>query len=166
MAICAYLAPIFMTVRTAGELREDFRIRGMTAGFVLGFLTTAAVPVAWADAPLFAERLISSWAGLFVTLAVVSGSATQVLLWRRRYLPAQIAAAGTVSLTLGGFGAAVYPDLLIGQLSLTAAAAPRSTLVAFLTVIPIGALILVPSLLFLYWTFRGEPNPEVPPGEK
>jgi cytochrome d ubiquinol oxidase subunit II len=166
MAICAYLAPIFMTVRTRGGLQEDFRRRGMTAGFILGFLTTAEVPVAWADAPLFAERLLGSWAGLFVALAVVTGSATQVLLWRRTFLWAQTAAAATIFVTLAGFGAAVYPDLLIGQLSLAAASAPRSTLVAFLTVIPVGALILLPSLLFLYWTFRGEPNPEFPPGEK
>jgi cytochrome d ubiquinol oxidase subunit II len=59
--------------------------------------------------PLFADRLLTSWAGLFVALAVFAGSATQVLLWRGRYLPAQIAAAVTVSLTLAGFGAAVYP---------------------------------------------------------
>jgi cytochrome d ubiquinol oxidase subunit II len=161
MAICAYLAPIFMTVRTKGQLQEDFRIRGMTAGFILGFLTTAEVPVAWSDAPLFADRLLSTWAGLFVALAVISGSATQFLLWRRSFLWAQIAAAATIFVTLAGFGAAMYPDLLIGQLSLAAAASPRSTLVAFLTVIPFGALILVPSLIILFWTFRGEPNPDV-----
>jgi len=29
-------------------------------------------------------------------------------------------------------------------------------------VLVIGIIILVPSLLFLYWTFRGEPNPNLP----
>jgi cytochrome d ubiquinol oxidase subunit II len=165
MAVCAYLAPIFMTVRTTGELREDFRVRGMAAGIILGVLTTAAVPVARMDAPLFADRLLGSWPVLFVALAVCFGSATQFLLWKRLYPAAQIAAAGTVFLTLAGFGAAMYPDLLIGQLSLSAAASPRATLLAFLTVLPFGALILIPSLVFLFWTFRGEPNPDVPPEE-
>ena len=165
MAICAYLAPIYMTVRTKGELQEDFRKRGMIAGIVLGVLTTVEVPIARFDAPLFADRLLGSWSVLLVTLAVASGIATQILLWRRKYQWAQAIAAGTVALTLTGFGAAIYPDLLIGQLSLKAAAAPQATLAAFFTILPFGIIILVPSLLFLYWTFRGEPNPEIPPGE-
>jgi cytochrome bd ubiquinol oxidase subunit II len=165
MAICAYLAPVYMTVRTTGSLQEDFRKRGMIAGIALGILTTMAIPVARFDAPLFAVRLLGSWAILPVTLAVVCGITTQVLLWRRKYHWAQTAAAGTVALTLTGFGAAIYPDILIGRLSLTAAAAPRATLIAFFSVLPIGMVILVPSLLFLYWTFRGEPDPDLPTGK-
>ncbi|HEY3309937.1 MAG TPA: cytochrome d ubiquinol oxidase subunit II [Desulfuromonadaceae bacterium] len=162
MAICAYLAPIYMTVRTTGELREDFRRYGMLAGFVLAILTTAEIPVARFDAPLFAERLLSTWATLFVALAVTTGTTTEVLLWRRKYRWAQICAAATVALTIIGFWAAMFPDLLIGQLSLSAAAAPRSALIAFFSVIPFGVLILAPSLLLLYWVFRGEPNPDLP----
>jgi len=165
MGVCAYLAPIYMTVRTGGELRDDFRKRGMIAGVVLGILTAVEIPIALVDAPLFAGRLLASWGALFVVLAVFSGTMTQVLLWKRRYLGAQIAAAVTVALTITAFCAAIYPDLLIGQLSLVAAAAPRPTLVAFLALFPVGILILAPSLLFLYWTFRGEPNPELPPEE-
>jgi cytochrome d ubiquinol oxidase subunit II len=163
LGICAYLAPIYMTVRTDGELRDDFRKRGMTAGFALGILTAIEIPVALFVAPLFAGRLLTSWATFFVALAAASGTTTQVLLWKRRYLGAQIVAAGTVALTITGFCAAMYPDLLIGQLSLTAAAAPRATLLAFFVLLPFGILIVAPSLLFLYWTFRGEPNPEFPP---
>jgi cytochrome bd ubiquinol oxidase subunit II len=92
-------------------------------------------------------------------MSVISGLSTQLLLWRCRFFWAQIAAAGTIALTIAGFAAAMYPDLLIGQLSLTAAAAPPATLRAFFTVLVIGIVILVPSLLLLYWTFRGEPNP-------
>ena len=72
-------------------------------------------------------------------------------------------AAATVTLTITGFSAALYPDILIGQLTIAAAAAPREALRFYLTVLPIGALILVPSLVYLYWTFRGEPNPDLPP---
>lgn len=162
MAICAYLAPIYMTVRTTGELRRDYRVRGIIAGLVLGILTTVAIPVAMVDAPLFASRLIASRATLFVALAVIFGITTEILLLRCRFQWAQIAAAGTVTFTLTGFAAAMYPDLLIGQLSLVAAAAPPATLRAFFSVLVIGIIILAPSLLLLYWTFRGEPNPELP----
>jgi cytochrome d ubiquinol oxidase subunit II len=162
MAICAFLAPIYMTVRTEGELRRDFRQRGIIAGLVLGILTTVEIPVAMVDAPLFAGRLLALRGVPFVAMAVISGITTQILLWRCRFQWAQIAAAMTVTLTITGFAAAMYPDLLIGQLSLAGAAAPTATLRAFLSVLVIGIIILVPSLLLLYWTFRGEPNPELP----
>jgi cytochrome d ubiquinol oxidase subunit II len=153
LAICAYLAPIYMAVRTEGELRQDFRL-------VLGILTTVEIPVAMVEAPLFASRLLASRGAPFVALSVISGITTQILLWRCQFQWAQIAAAGTITLTIAGFAAGMYPDLLIGQLSLAAAAAPPATLRAYFLVLVIGIIILVPSLLFLYWTFRGEPNPE------
>ncbi|MBT1071418.1 cytochrome d ubiquinol oxidase subunit II [Pelotalea chapellei] len=162
IAICGYLTPIYMTVRTRGDLREDFRRYGMIAGFVLALLTTAEVPLARIYAPLFAERLLSTWAVFVVAMAVVAGTTTEVLLWQRRYLPAQISAAGAASLTITGFWAAMYPDLLIGQLSLAQAVAPHATLAAVFAVFPFGIIILAPSLLLLYRVFRGQPNPELP----
>ena len=162
MAMCAYLTPIYMAVRTTGELQEDFRKYGMIAGFVLAMLTAIEIPLARIDAPLFADRLLTTWATIFVALAVVAGTITELLLWRRRYLWAQISAAGTVALTITGFWAAMYPDLLIGELSLSEAVAPHPTLAAFFTVLPFGSIILVPSLLLLYWTFRGQPDHDPP----
>lgn len=163
LAICAYLAPVYMTVRTDGALREDFRWRGMCAGLALGILTAAEVPVALCDAPTFASRLLGTWVAFFVTLAAIAGVSGEALLWRRKYKQAQVAAAAAVALTITGFGAAMYPDLIVGGITFASAVAPRSTLVAFFSVLPIGILILVPALVFLYRTFRGEPNPELPP---
>ena len=160
-AICTYLAPIYMTVHTEGELQRDFRRNGLIAGVVLGFLTLVEIPVAMVVAPLFACRLFAAQSIPFVAMAVIFGIMTLILLWKSRFLWAQIAAAGTVTLTITGFAAAMYPDLIIGQLSLSAAAAPPATLSAFLLVFMIGIIILVPSLLLLYWTFRGEPDPEL-----
>jgi cytochrome d ubiquinol oxidase subunit II len=162
MAVCAYLAPIYMTVRTDGELRGDFRLRGIIAGLALGILTAVEIPVSMMEVPLFAGRLLAPPAVFVVVLAVIFGIATQILLWRRRFLLAQILAAGTVSLTITGFVAAIYPDFLVGQLSLAGAAAPRATLVAYFAILAVGTIILVPSLLLLYWTFRGEPDTELP----
>ena len=110
MAICAYLAPIYMTVRTKGELRDDFRRTGndRRAG--------ARHPDHSGDSrchgsmpPLFADRLLNSWAVLLCPWPLISGITTLVLLWRRRFSLAQIAAAATVTLTITGFAAAMYP---------------------------------------------------------
>ncbi|MFB3817972.1 MAG: cytochrome d ubiquinol oxidase subunit II [Candidatus Methylomirabilales bacterium] len=152
-AICAFLAPVYMTVRVRGELREDFRRYGMLGGIALGVLTAVEIPVALLDAPQFAARLLQPRCLVLVGLASSLGVATLGLLWIRRFVAAQIAAAGTVAATLAGFGAAMYPDLILGQLSLAEAAAPAATLRAYLAVLPIGALILVPSLWLLYRIF-------------
>ncbi|MFA5514686.1 MAG: cytochrome d ubiquinol oxidase subunit II [Desulfuromonadales bacterium] len=163
LAICAYLTPIFMTVRTRGELREDFRRRGMAAGLLLGVLTALEVPLALWDAPLFAQRLFTPRALAGIALAVLFGITTEALLWRRWFRTAQVAAAGTVALTVAGFAAALYPDMIIGELTVAESAAPAATLYVFFAVLPFGVLILAPALLFLYWTFRGGANPQAPP---
>jgi cytochrome d ubiquinol oxidase subunit II len=163
MGICAYLAPIYMTVRTEGELQRDFRRNSIIAALVLGFLTSVEIPVAMADAPLFASRFLAAQSIPFLAMAVIFGITTLILLWKCRFLWAQIAAIGTVTLTITGFAAAMYPELLIGQLTLSEAAAPPATLQAFFLVLVIGIIILVPALLLLYWTFRGEPDAERKP---
>jgi cytochrome d ubiquinol oxidase subunit II len=151
-----------MTVRVTGVLPEDFRLRSILARLALGGLTTLTIPIALYQAPLFAQRLLHSQASIFVLLAVFSGIAAQFLLWRRLFKPAQVSVVASVVWTLAGFAAALSPDLLIGQLTLSAAAAPRPTLVAFLAILPFGAAVLVPSLIYLYWTFRGVPDPKAP----
>jgi cytochrome d ubiquinol oxidase subunit II len=153
MALCAFLTPIYMTVRVRGDLQEDFRRAGMVSALALGVLTALEVPVALLDAPQFASRLLQPRPLLVMSLASVLGVSTMVLLWLRRYVLAEIVAAGTVAVTLAAFGAALYPDLILGQLSLADAAAPAATVAAYLLVLPVGALILVPSLWLLYRTF-------------
>jgi cytochrome d ubiquinol oxidase subunit II len=153
MAMCAFLTPIYMTVRVRGDLQDDFRRAGMVSALALGVLTALEVPVALLDAPQFASRLLQPRPLLAMSLASVLGVSTMILLWLRRFVLAQIVAAGTVAVTLAAFGAAMYPDLILGQLSLADAAAPAATVAAYLLVLPVGALILVPSLWLLYRTF-------------
>ncbi|GAB4252203.1 MAG: cytochrome d ubiquinol oxidase subunit II [Thermoleophilia bacterium] len=163
LGICAYLTPIYMTVRTAGETREGFRRRGIAGALTLGVLTTATLPVAWRSAPDFFAELTSPVPLAFVAAAVILGITALGDLWIKQYRAAQLTAAATVTTTIGGFLAALYPDLILGQMSIQEAAAPRSTLIAYLVTLALGSLILVPSLAYLYYTYRGNPDPELPP---
>jgi cytochrome d ubiquinol oxidase subunit II len=164
LAICAYLAPIYMAARTRGALQEDFRSRGMVAAVGLGALTALELPVALLDVPLFWQRLVHPLQLSLVAVTVILGVITLALLWKRAYLWAQISAAGTVAALMTGFAAALYPDFIIGQLTITQAAAPKATLTEFLITLAIGAAVLIPSLVFLYWTFGKEPTATRPPG--
>lgn len=160
MAICAYLAPIYMAARTAGSLREDFRSRGLLAGWALAGLVLLEIPVALFDAPLFVRKLLLPRSLASVALTVICWTVTQALLRRGRCLAAQTAAAVTVASILLGFAAVMYPDLILGELSIAGAAASRTTFLAFFAVLPCGLALLAPALFFLYWTFRGPPNPK------
>ncbi len=162
LAICAYITPFYMTVRTSEELREDFRKHALAGALTLGILTSIEIPVAMLNAPLFFERLIRPFPLLFAGLAVICGTTTLILLWRRVYRVAQFLANVTIAFTITGFAAALYPDMLVGQLTYAGAAAPASTLFAVIVTLKIGMVLLVPSLYFLYKTFRGNPDPDLP----
>lgn len=153
VAICAYITPFYMTVRTTGALQEDFRRRAFVGSVLLGVLTTIEIPIAWFDARAFFDALVRPAPLAIVGLAVASGISTMVLLWKRRYLFAQVMADVTIALTVSGFAAALYPYMLMGQLTFAQASAPASTLRVLIATLPIGAAILVPSLWFLYRTF-------------
>lgn len=162
LGICAYITPFYMTVRTTGNLREDYRKRALAAAIVLGILTAVEIPVAWLDAPLFFERMIRPLTAIFVFVAAICGSTTLFLLWKRSYLVAQLLADVTIALTITGYAAALYPDIVIGQLTFADAAAPESTLFAVITTFLPGAALLGPSLTFFYKIFAGNPDPDRP----
>ena len=55
-----------------------------------------------------------------------------------------------------GWGASQYPFLVVPELTIASAAAPRATLVAVLWALAAGALFLFPALYLLFRVFMGE----------
>jgi cytochrome d ubiquinol oxidase subunit II len=153
VAICAFLAAFYMTVRTTGELREDFRNRGLVASLLLGALTTIALPIAYWDADPFWDELADPTALAVMSAAVVMGLTSLVVLWRRWYVLAPPVAAGTVALVIAGWGTVQYPYFILPHERISDVAAGDATLTAFLISLAIGALILIPSLALLYLVF-------------
>jgi cytochrome d ubiquinol oxidase subunit II len=163
LAICSYITPFYMMVRTDGELREDFRKRALWAAAILGVLTSIEIPVAFFGSHLFFERMMRPFTLLFIGLSVAGGTSTLVCLWKKAYRPAQLLADVTIAFTITGFAAALYPDMIIGQITYSQAAAPASTILAFLMTFPVGALLLTPSLYLLYKTFGAKSDPDLKP---
>ncbi|HMH78416.1 MAG TPA: cytochrome d ubiquinol oxidase subunit II, partial [Candidatus Udaeobacter sp.] len=97
------------------------------------------------------------WApALHLATGVAAVSALGAL-WRRRFRLARVAAAAQVSLILWGWALAQYPYLIPPDLTIRAAAAPRITLVLSLWVLGTGALVLFPSLIYLFRVFKRAP---------
>ncbi|MFI6181140.1 cytochrome d ubiquinol oxidase subunit II [Nonomuraea sp. NPDC051191] len=157
VATAAYLAAVYLTrdARRGGEedLAEEFRRRALGCGAVVGVLAVVSLLVLRADAPALFTELTSGRALPLLVLSVAAGLASLVLLWRRAYLAVRVTAALAVTGLLWGWGVGQYPVLLPG-LTLDRAAATDAVLGASLGSLAVGAVLLVPSLWWLYATFQ------------
>ncbi|MDZ7727621.1 MAG: cytochrome d ubiquinol oxidase subunit II [Dehalococcoidia bacterium] len=153
LLICAFVGAAFMVPRTGGELQRDFRRRAIVASLALGAATTATIPIAHANAPEFAEHLGDAEVLVAMALTAATGTVTLLALWRGATRVIPLLAGATVTAVIVSWALAQRPYLLAPDITLESAAAEDLTVVSFLIALPLGSLILVPSLLFLYWTF-------------
>lgn len=157
LSTCAYLAAVYLTVETNGELREDFRRRAIVSGTATAALAMVVLVLAREYAAWFFDRLTSlrSWPVLAAGMFCFAASAWSV--FGRRYHLSRYFAVGEIVLLLVGFGLAQHPYLIYPDVTLVAAAAPASTIGFVLASLPVGALVLVPSLWMLFRVFKGKP---------
>lgn len=153
LALCGFLTAYYMTTRTTGALREDFRKRALFASLVVGALLALAIPVAYWDARLFLARLLAPAPLAVMGVTGVVWAASLAVVWQRRYVLAPPVAAGTVALVIGAWGTALYPYVILPSKRFADAAAESGTIVLFLIALAAGAVVLVPSLALLYVTF-------------
>jgi cytochrome d ubiquinol oxidase subunit II len=64
-----------------------------------------------------------------------------------------------VSLILWGWALSQYPYILPPDLSIASAAAPAATLRLVLGTLVLGAVVLLPSLRYLFRVFKSSPQP-------
>jgi cytochrome bd ubiquinol oxidase subunit II len=159
LALFAFLAAVYLTVEARDdELREDFRRRALGAAGAVFVAAFGALGLALLGAPLMGRGLTSApWAPVLHAATGAAAVTAIWALWRRRYRLARLAAAGQVSLILWGWALAQYPYLIPPDLTIRAAAAPRLTLVLILWALAAGALVLLPSLIYLLRVFKREP---------
>ncbi|MGV3721133.1 MAG: cytochrome d ubiquinol oxidase subunit II [Actinomycetota bacterium] len=161
LAICAYLAAVYLTLETEGELQEDFRRRALGAGAVMAALAVLTLGVARLDAPRFWSQMLQPQAAPVLAGAGLLGLASTGAVLRRRYVWGRVAAAGQVTLVVLGWGIAQYPYLIYPDFPLSASAAPDPTLHLVLWSLIPGGLLLGPSLWLLFRVFKGG-NPAAP----
>ncbi len=157
IGITAYLAAVYLTRDAeragAAKLAEQFRLRALVTGVLLGGLSLAGLLVLRTDAPRLYAALTSG-AGLpLVALSVVAGVVSLLLLWSRRYLAVRLTAALAVVALLWGWAAGQFPNLLPG-VTIDQAAATPAVLLATLVALAVGGVLLMPSLWWLYATFQ------------
>lgn len=156
MAFCGYLAAVFLCLeavrRNEPALAEQFRRRALVTAVVSGALAAAGIPLLASASPTLTGQLLHQALPL-VALSVAGGAASIATLLRRRYGLARVAATAAVSGVVAGWGVAQYPVLVAPGLTVSAAAAPASTLPVTLLVLVAGFAVTVPPLVLLFRTF-------------
>jgi cytochrome d ubiquinol oxidase subunit II len=157
LALFAFLAAVYLTVEAREpELRDDFRLRALGAAVAVGVMALLVFLLSGAGAPRIRAGLSASlWAW---PLQIATGAAAVGAiwaLWTRRFYLARALAAAQVTLILLGWGAAQYPYLVEPNITISEAAAPQITLRLLLIAVGTGALLLFPSVYFLFRIFKG-----------
>jgi cytochrome d ubiquinol oxidase subunit II len=157
----AFLAATYLTVDTEGErdLQDDFRRRAVLAGLSLAPAAALTFVLARSGAPMIFHGLTRPWAPILLTITSACALGALGALWRRRYRWARAAAIGQVAAILVGWGLAQYPFLVVPDLTLENAATAPATLRLLLGALAMGALVLVPSFLYLFAVFKRAGNP-------
>jgi cytochrome d ubiquinol oxidase subunit II len=153
VASAAYIAAVFLcadaTKLDDRRLEEQFRRRALGAGAVAGIIAFAGLGVISDDAERIFHGLTSGYGLAALIASLVAGVTTLALVWRRQYEPARYGAAIAVAAIIAGWALAQSPVFLPG-LTIRAAAAPRTTLIAVIVAVLGGAVVLFPSLALLF----------------
>jgi cytochrome bd ubiquinol oxidase subunit II len=159
VATAAYMAAVFLAADAVRlgrvELASAFRTRALVSGVVAGAVAIVGLPVLRDDVRPLWDDLTSGWGLVAVVASVAAGVATLALVWARRFEPARYTAAIAVASIIAGWAVAQSPTFLPG-LTVSEAAAGRTTLIATLVSVAVGAAILIPALALLFGlTLRG-----------
>ena len=156
VTLCAQVAAVFLCVETRGTVQDDFRIKALWATLAVALCGLLCIGAASLSDESIIPRLMHGW--IAVGGAMLLGVAVLLTVFLRRYIIARVAAGAQVCAVIGGWYLAQAP-FAEHDLQMSNAAAPQSTLVAFLWVAAAGATLLIPSLLLLFSLFKGSASP-------
>ncbi len=159
VALCAYLAAAYLMVETEDDaaLQSDFRRRALIASVVSGALALLGLWVAYAQAPRVWADLTGNGL-LLLLLALINGPIALWGVWRLRPRLTRIAVAAQVTFVLWAWAVGQWPYLVPPDLTIADAAAPVAVLSAWLVVIAVGMVLVIPSLGVLFGVFKAR-NP-------
>jgi cytochrome bd ubiquinol oxidase subunit II len=154
VAVCAYLAAVFLTREASrrgnDRLRRYFALRAAVADGVSGALSLATLAEIHSSNPALFHGLTHRALPLVIVSAACGLAVIASLATGRSQALRPLSVLGVAAM-VWGWGVAQYPVLLPGtSLTLTNAAAPHSILVTVVVVFVAAALLVGPSFLLLF----------------
>ena len=158
LALFAFLAATYLTAdpNTERDVQNDFRFRALWSGSALAPIAFMVFITSKEGAPAMYHGLTQWWAPLLIGTTLCFAIAALTSLWLRRFALARIAAMAEVTLILGGWSLSQYPNLVTPDITIFNDAAPEITLRLLTYALAAGAVVLFPSLFFLFRIFKGK----------
>lgn len=160
LCTCAYLAAVYLTNETRGELQEDFRRRAIVAGTATAVMAGVVLLLARWQAEWFFLKLLSGKSLAVVILGLICFAASAWAVFTRRFFISRLFAAAEIGLVILGWGLAQHPLLAYPDITLAGSAAPEATLRFLVLSLPFGAALILPALWFLLQVFKHSTSPE------
>jgi cytochrome bd ubiquinol oxidase subunit II len=159
LSLFAFLASVYLTLETDDrELQDDFRRRALFAAVAVGAMALVSFVLSGSGAPSIRRGLAREWWSLpFQAVTGLAAVGAIVAVWVRRFALARGLAMAQVTLILWGWGLAQFPFLIEPDLTFESAAAPNTVLRALVIALAAGALVLGPSLVYLFRVFKASP---------
>ena len=160
LALFAFLAAVYLTNETdETELREDFRRRALAAGMAVALMALVSFILAERGAPLIRSGLSKEWWSIPFQIATgLFSVGALAAVWKRRYRLARVLAMTQITFIIAGWGLAQFPYLIGPDLTFTNSAAPDNVLRVLIVALAAGALLLFPSLWYLFRFFKTPPQ--------
>ena len=156
VCVCSYTAATVLTAQTEGALREDFRRRAMISGGGFALFSGLGLVLAWQEAPELSHELLQGRGLPFVVAAGVFAILGFVVTFSAAYRLNRYVAIAFVLCVVWGWAAAQWPYIITPYLTFQDAASSDAMLQVYLVCLAAGAVILIPSLVFLWRTFGGQ----------
>jgi cytochrome d ubiquinol oxidase subunit II len=156
LALFAFLAAVYLTLEASEkELRDDFRRRSLWSGALVGAMALVVFVLSETGAPALRRAMLeSAWLWPLQIMTAIAATVAFVALWKRRFALARLAAIFQATLILWGWAMAQFPNLIMPDVSIRAAAAPFATLTLLAVALTAGAVILLPSFVYLLRVFK------------
>jgi cytochrome d ubiquinol oxidase subunit II len=157
VALFAFLAAVYLTVDAMGdpEVQDDFRRRAVRTELALAPIAAVVFFTARAGgAPEMYAGLTRWWAPWLLVATTACALLALYALLARRFRIARVAAVGQVTLILVGWSVAQFPNLIVPDLDIFETAAPPATLRLLAIALAAGAVVLLPSLYYLFRVFK------------
>ena len=156
LVLFAFLAAAYLTIDTARdpEVQNDFRWRALVSEFALAPIAAIVFLTSRDGAPAMYRGLTNWWAPLLLLWTTACAVTALIALWQRRFALARMAAIGQVTTILLGWSFAQYPNLVYPDLTIRNTAAPNITLRLLVIALGIGAVVLLPSVYYLFHVFK------------
>lgn len=161
LAVCAYLAAVYLTVETEGDLAEDFRFHALGAGATVALLAVALLPMIRLGSPLLWEHLTQATSAPPMLAGGLLAILSAWAVYARRYKLGRALAVAEVIIVLWGWAFAQWPYIIYPDMTVFSSAARGPAIKFLLSTLPVGFGMLIPSLFLLFYVFKGRRRPTV-----